>query len=110
MTTQIESWKELTEIFPVIEVFPVEINEFRSKEKLYGVDEAYAEMIHNHLVKPLVLHSKSLGAMVFSEGGKNELLQELQLCVMTVEPYSFIIGRLNGSFIVIDTHVIGQRL
>ena len=108
------NWDELSStISNIIRNFPTKLNEIRDKEQIYEVEGAYAEMLHGGLVLPLSLDIKYEWEKVFSDAGKKQFVQCLEsdaIYIMTIQPYSFVVGRSGHSFFVVDTHVIGDSL
>ena len=108
------NWDELpSTISNIIRKFPTKLNEIRDKEQIYEVEGAYAEMLHGGLVLPLSLDVKYEWEKVFSDAGKKQFVQCLEsdaIYIMTVQPYSFVVGRSGHSIFVVDTHVIGDSL
>ena len=115
LSNGISDWQEIKEkAEQIIISFPAEINRHRNKEVYYDVSTAYDTMVRRKLITECELIDRSTGQEVFSEDGRAELIKSIELmedvAVVTVPPYTFVVGRNECQFFVIDTHVISEAL
>lgn len=114
LQTEIKDWADLAKATEmIITEFPISLNPLREKEKQYDAVTAYDIMVKNGLICGLNLVSRSSGFLVFSDSGRKELAEFVEkslqtVAIMTVPPYTFVIGRCREQFFIVDTHRIGQ--
>lgn len=110
-------WKDLvTEVESIITNFPKDLNQIRNKEKQYDPEEAYELMFTNSMISELQLKEmtdKDLGYEVFSTEGMKDLAQMIgeikKTAVLTVSPYTFMLGREMDQIFLVDTHLVSPK-
>ena len=112
-----KSWQDIKQAAEeIITTFPTVLNEKRRKEEMYSLQEAFALLESNDLISEGNYSYVGKGYEVFSEDGRKELETHLEtaaentVSIITVTPYSFIMGKHLGKWFVLDTHVICHGL
>ena len=107
-------WQSLaSDVEEMVREFPISINKVCDKEINYDTPTAYELMHKKGLISKLKLAEKGCGHPVFSDSGREDLSQFLtrmgKAAVMTVPPYTFLIGRKNQDYYIVDSHSIGPE-
>ena len=107
-------WQNLAnDVEQIVKVFPVSVNKVRDKGMNYDIPTAYELMHKSGLISKLKFAEKGHGHLVFSDAGRKDLLQFVgrmgKAAVMTVPPYTFLIGRKHQDYYIIDSHSIGPE-
>lgn len=107
-------WQSLaSDVEQIIREFPVSVNKIRDKGINYDIPTAYELMHKSGLISKLKFAEKGCGHSVFSDSGREDLLQLLtrmdRAAVMTVPPYTFLIGRKDQNYYLVDSHSIGPE-
>ncbi|PIK47545.1 hypothetical protein BSL78_15597 [Apostichopus japonicus] len=115
LTNNQSSWEEMKIMAErVIQEFPEKINQVRDEAVGYEVEEAYFLMLLENLIAEHNLSSCCLGHRVFSKEGRKELADILSrdsgMFIVTVPPITFVLGKANSYWFVVDTHVMRKFL
>ena len=100
----------------IIMSFPDPLNDKREINELYSLEDAFDLLRKHNLISKGTYSYISKGYKVFSKEGRSELERHLEVAseskssIITVPPYSFIIGKHSGSWFALDTHVINKDL
>ena len=100
----------------IIMSFPDSLNDKREINELYSLEDAFDLLSKHNLISKGTYSYISKGYKVFSKEGRSELERHLEAAseskssIITVPPYSFIIGKHSGSWFALDTHVINKDL
>ena len=104
--------KQLTE--QIIAEFSRTVNKYRDIEATYEVKEAYELLMEHNLASQVEAAAHCEGHRVFSKEGRlqldNVLKSENDVYVITVPPYTFVLGKILNKWLIIDSHVISEDL
>lgn len=107
-------WMKLTqEVEDIISKLPITLNKYREKERCYDPTEAYELMLRYGLITKLTLNeltNRDLTNTIYSPAGMSELRMIAnsvqKVAILTVPPYSFLVGKEGNEHFIIDTHKV----
>ena len=108
--SMILEWEQLKrQCEDILTNFPEEFNPFRVMGRDYCPDDACKILVENDLLKPCKREFVSFGHLTFSSEGVDDIKKSLDtdgIYVFTMEPYTFLYGKVGEDYFIIDSHAV----